>query len=132
MVLRDGSSTRYVELNLEYVLASGWPCQCCRWMSCCHKPYDKCSHESECENLKRIQEQAHLQAQTRSGFGTIPPVPMQRAERGPGCPWGLCTERDGPMGKSSSRQRRGKSRLNIPCLEIGEVGGLEDGRDTKS
>lgn len=75
VVLRGVSNTWHSEPNLEYILASGWACQHCRWTSCCHKPYDKRS-EVLCEDLKRLQEQAHLQARTRSGFGTIPLVPQ--------------------------------------------------------
>lgn len=72
----------HLEPNLEYILASGWACQCCRWMSCCHKPYDKCSAEVLCEGLKRLQEQAHLQARTRSGFGTILLFPCNGLSKG--------------------------------------------------
>lgn len=76
----------HLELNLEYILAGGWACQRCRWTSCCHKPYDKCSPEVLREDLKRLQEQAHLQARTRSGFGAIPLVPVQWAEQSLGRP----------------------------------------------
>lgn len=118
VALRSGSSMWHLEPNLEYILASGWVCQRCRWTSCCHKPYDKCSPELLCENLKGLQEQAHLQARTRSGFGTILLAPMQRAEQRLGCPWGLCTKCGVPAGRSSSWQSRSKSKL---ALQLGKL-----------